>query len=293
MSTTTQMVNAWLFINGENPTGVGYSDPGSSYQALLQNDVYQSIDVLFLAFFTTVPVGDGTYTIEIGGGVQSTVDLVQYVINSARQNNPDIRIVATLGYGSGTNISKIFPDPDNPDAASAEAFAANLVAYLQASGLNGLDLDWESPISGDTTQEQFATFVNAVGKAFAQQPQKYYLTISPAVATNLDAAAVNANVDFVNLQLYSGFTFPRDFTRLGINASLFAYGAAFANGTQTAQGAFDDNNAKYGYPIYTVWQMNPADFAYAQAQQKELYALVLQPSSASATAAAPAAAVPA
>lgn len=291
MSTNPQMVNAWLFIDGQNPPGVGYSDAGSAYQALLQNNVYLSVDVLFLAFFTTVAVGDGTYTIEIGGGDPATLEIVQYVITSARRSNPEIQIVATLGYGSGTNVSMIFPDPLNPDPASADAFATNLLVFLQANGLNGLDLDWESPISTNTTPAQFATFVNAVGSAFAKQPQKYYLTISPAVADNLDAAAVNANVDFVNLQLYSGFTFPSDFTGLGIDASLFAYGTNFVNGANTAQGAVDDNAASYGYPIYTVWQLNPTDFESAQEQQQKLYALVCSPPSSSATPAAPAAAV--
>ena len=39
-----------------------------------------------------------------------------------------------------------------------------------------------------TTQQQFAMVVNAVGDQFRQQTNKrYYLTLSPAVTTNLDA----------------------------------------------------------------------------------------------------------
>lgn len=278
MSTGTPMVNAWIFLNEDEPAGTNYDSPNSCYQTLIQNDVYRAVDLLLVCFAEIVPAGDGTYTIQIGdsahpGGLTNQ-EYLQYIVRDARQNNPNVQIGVTLDYGNGSGISQIFPDPSNPDAQSAGAFAANLVAFLRANGLNGFDLDWEYPISSDTTQGQFATLINAVGAAFGQQPQKYYLTISPAVADNLDATAVNGYVDFVNLQLYSGFTYPAAFTGIGINQGLLAYGAKFESGYQTAQAAVKDNQANYHYPIYTSWRLNSNNFVFEQAQQQALYDLV-------------------
>ena len=111
-------INAWMMLQDE-PSGSCYSDPDSCYQALIKNDVYQSIDVLFVAFVKTVEGSNG-WTIEIPpgthcGGTVTSQQYLEYVVRDARQQNPGIRIAVTLGYGNGSNISQIFPDPDHPD----------------------------------------------------------------------------------------------------------------------------------------------------------------------------------
>lgn len=279
MSTSTPMVNAWLMLQDE-PAGTNYNSPKSCYQALIENNVYQSIDVLFICFVKTVRAAADGYTIEIPPGTHpgglTSQQYLQYVVADARKSNPGIKICVTLAFGSGTNISKIFSEPGLPDGPSAMLFAANLLMFLKENQLNGLDLDWEWPISTNTTREQFAAFVNAIGEAFHSQDEKYYLTLSPAAASNLDATAVNRYVDFISLQLYSGFTSPDQFTSLGIDSSLFLYGAnvATGNGYQTAAQAYAANNEKYRYPGYTCWQLCPENFGSAQAQVQALYNLV-------------------
>lgn len=281
MSTNAPMVNAWLMLQDE-PAGTNYTSPTSCYQALIENNVYQSVDILFICFVKSVPAASGGYTVEIPPGTHpgglTSQQYLQYVVADARKSNPDIKICVTLGYDSGTNISQIFFDPSNPDRLSAETFGANLLVFLQENDLDGLDLDWEWPISHETTQAQFTAFVNAVGATFqAQAEKKYYLTLSPAAAENLDATAVNKYVDFINLQLYSHFTFPGQFTALGIDSSLFLYGVNVSNGSQTAAQAYADNTEKYGYPGYTCWQLCPAAFANAQQEVQALFDLVFPP----------------
>src|SRR6202035_3755586 len=107
-----------------------------------------------------------------------------------------------------------------------------------------------------------------------QTNKHYYLTLSPAVATHLDATAVNNNMDFLNLQLYSGFTSPSDFVNAGINAKLFAYGAKFESNFQTASEAFQDNQKNYHYNIFTCWRLNSNNYVFEQQQQQSLYQLV-------------------
>ena len=290
-------VNAWIFLNEDEPSGTNYKSRDSSYQRLIDKDVYQSVDILYLCFATilktsdkTVPSGKGdTYTVEIGAsdhpGGMTNFDYMRLITQDARKVNPDIQLSLTLGYGNGALISQIFTNSQKTPEEAAEAFAKNMVSYLKKYNLNGFDLDWEYPISSDTSQDQFKLLINAIGTEFEKEQKKYYLTISPAVADNLDADAINEYVDFINLQLYSGFTIPFEFTRIGINSDLFAYGAKFEGisppdnkGYQTAEEAYKDNNEKYHYSRFTNWRLNSSNFVFEQDQQQQLYKLVnMQP----------------
>ena len=268
---STRLVNAWILLSEDDPKGTDYNSPDSCYQALIENNVYRSVDILNMCFVTTlptsdttVPAGDGSsYTIEMGAaahpGGLTNQEYMNYVIRDARKNNPDIKIAVTLEYGeennNGNMLSRIFSNPDDPDQRSADNFAANLMAYLKDYDLDGFDIDWESPISGQTSQKQFTLLINAIGAQFKQQTDKhYYLTLSPADVGHLDATAVNNHMDFLNLQLYSGFTSPGEFVTAGVDANLFAYGAKFESRSkfdpapyQGAENAYDQNNNLYHY----------------------------------------------
>jgi GH18 family chitinase len=292
---TAKMVNAWMLVIEDDPAGTNYNSPDSCYQRLIKDNIYRAVDLLYLGVAEmvptsakTVPAGDGSsYTIQISSGDNhrnglTNQDYMNYIMRDAKKSNPKIKIAVMLDYGNPQLLSQIFPDPANPDAASADKFAANLTSYLKHYGLDGFDLDWEDPISDSTTQDQFRLLIDAIGAQFKRQTDKhYYLTLSPAVPGNLDADAVNRNVDFLNLQLYSGFTFPSDFK--GVKPGLFAYGAKFeanqqstewGEGHQTAQQAYDENEAKYKYSIFTQYRLNSQNFGFEQVNQQKLYALV-------------------
>ena len=297
MRNNSPLVNAWIFLNEDEPAGTNYNSSNSSYQRLIQNNVYQSVDILNICFLTTlptstktVPQGDGSsYTLSTGNppsshpGGLTNQDYMQYVVRDARKNNPNIKIAVTLVYGpassdpnsNGRAIANVFSNTKVSPQQNANNFAANMMAYLKKYDLDGFDIDWESALSDVTTQQQFAMVVNAIGAQFRQQTNKhYYLTLSPAVATHLDATAVNKNMDFLNLQLYSGFTSPSDFVNAGINAKLFAYGAKFESNFQTASEAFQDNQKNYHYNIFTCWRLNSNNYVFEQQQQQSLYQLV-------------------
>jgi hypothetical protein len=153
---------------------------------------------------------------------------------------------------------------------------------LKNYGLDGLDIDWEYKLSTYTPTKQMSLVLNALRTAFNAQPGIYYLTLSPATAEHLDGSVVNSTVDFLNLQLYSGFTNASEFTQIppGISQSLLAYGAKFesigngdTNPYQNAQNAYQQMNSG-GYGISTQWRLNSGDFQYEQAQQMILYQLV-------------------
>lgn len=69
----SNMVNAWIYLNEDEPLGSTYDSPDSCYQRLINNDVYKAIDLLSMCFVetvptseTTVPSGDGSsYTLQM------------------------------------------------------------------------------------------------------------------------------------------------------------------------------------------------------------------------------------
>ena len=287
MTSSNSMVNAWIFLNEDEPSETNYDSPTSCFQALIQNNVYQAVDMLFICFAATaatgantIPSGDGSsYTLQMGAsshpGGLTNQDYMNYVLRDARAANPNIKFMMTLLWGDEDTLAKIFSNSNYSDQQNAENFAANLLAYLEYYDLDGFDIDWESPLSDGTSENQMTLLLSAIGAQFQKQTgKKYYLTLSPATSTNLDGAAVNANVDFLNLQLYSGFTSPGEFQSLGIDTGLFAYGAKFESNYQTAQAAYEDNRQNYGYGIFTNWRLNSENFEFEQDQQVELHKLV-------------------
>lgn len=282
---SSKLVNAWIYLNEDEPSNTNYNSPDSAYQRLLQNNVYNAVDILCLCFATTVttssstiPTGTGNeWTLQMGqanhSGGLTNQDYMNNIIRDARAQNPSIKICMTLVWGNADTLSQIFSNGNYSATQNATFFANNLVSYLQHYDLDGFDIDWESPISSSTSKQQFITLFNAIGTAFRNAPKKYYLTLSPANVGNLDAATVNDNFDFVNLQLYSGFTTPTSFQQAGINPALFAYGAKFESNYQTAQEAVDDNNNHYQYPVMINWRLNSGNFVFEQDQQVSLYQL--------------------
>lgn len=281
-----QMVNAWIFLNEDEPSGTNYNSPNSSYQRLIQEHVYDAVDLLYLCFFEivptgpdTVPSGDGSsYTLRVGesshpGGLTNQ-DYMDFILRDARAQKPDVKIGATLVWGNGPEISQIFSDPQNPDKTSAEKFASNLMKYLEHYGLNAFDLDWEPPLSSATTRQQFQLLVDAIGAQFGAQKTKFYLTLSPASSEHINANAINENVDFINMQLYFSNRVPVWYEEAGVDSDLFAYGAKFESNYQTAQQAYDDNRKNFGYSIFTVWRLNSGNYEFEQDQQKDLHQLV-------------------
>lgn len=263
-----------------------YKSPNSCYQTLIQNNVYQSVDILYICFVSTtntssdtIPIGDGTsYTIQMKrvphpSGLTNQ-DYMNYTISDARKNNPNIKIMVTLDWGDKSLISNIFSTSKYSPEEAVKQFAANLMIYLKHYDLDGFDIDWEAPICKATTQEQFTLLINAIGAQFKQQTDKhYYLTLSASEVGNLNATAVNNNADFINLQLYSGFTHPDSFKNAGVNPNLFAYGAKFEGKKQTATRAYQDNKDHYHYNIFTCWRLNSDDYIFEQTQQQDLYKL--------------------
>lgn len=283
------MCNAWILLKEDEPkdasgNDVGYDDPSSCYQRLITHKVYAAVDMLCICFAetvptspTTVPSGTGdSYTVKIQdkqhpGGLTNQ-NYLAYVIRDARAANPAIKLLITLDWGDGDLINRIFQGNGQDDAANAYAFASNLMSYLDHYGLDGFDIDWERPVSTDTSEARMSALLNAINYQFIHQSGKYWLTLSPNDACNLDGATVNATVDFLNLQFYGAAT-AGQFTAIGIDRAKLAYGAKFESEVEDAQTAFNQMTAG-GYRVATAWRLNSGNYVYEQDQQVALWKLI-------------------
>jgi len=278
MNTPSQSVNAWIMLPA--------SSTDASYQNLINYKVFNSTDMISLCWVgavptssSTVPTGDGSsYTLY----TKFTSDL-QAIVADARAINPGIKILVMLGYG-GNELNDIFSGyPQSEWSAQATQFANNVVAYLQQYNLNGFDIDWEYPLSTDSNADQVQLILSALRTAFDAQTAVYYLTMSPATPDNLNGPNINATLDFMTLQLYSGFTERSQFTgpnSLGVDANLLAYGSKFESTGDGSIAPYQTANSAYqqmqqgGYSITTQWRLNSGDYQYEQAQQMMLAELV-------------------
>jgi hypothetical protein len=283
-------VCAWILVGENNPSDTNYNDKNSCYQTLNTYGVYRALEMVNVCFFVTVPVANSPfYTIELGNKDvhypsktnptrPTTQDYLRYVIRDAKAANPDMKFVATLGYNEGV-LSNIFVK-GQADAASARAFASNLVAYLAANELDGFDVDWEYPTTGSITTDQFTLLFTAIRKAFDASDRKYYLLLSPAGIGSMVGKTVSATVDWVNLQVYGGAQ-PSQYIEAGVNPALLAYGAKFESENaysvgphQSPQNAYAEYGA-FPYSITTQWRLNSGNYQTEQAYQLVYSQLIL------------------
>lgn len=283
-------LNAWLFLNEDEPAGTNYNSPDSCYQTLIRYRTYDSAEFIGIAFFEVVDATSGC-SIEIGASSHpdglTNRDYLDYVLRDARQVNPGIKFLATMVYSGSNTLAKVFAGSGDPQTQAA-TFAANLVTYLQTNGMNGIDIDWEGDVSNDLTRDQFRILFTAIRQAFDAQPVKYYLSFTPAWPTeSIDYTALNATFDFISPQFYDGMPLSA-FLSAGMSPALIGYGAQFepdnsAPNTSAQQvwsavsPGFTQGGQQYEYQDIFMWRLNSNNYQFEQAQFMILGQLVQPP----------------
>ncbi len=286
MADLTYGINAWIFLNEDEPPNTNYNSSNSCYQALIQYKTYNSVTSLGIAFFEVVSASNGS-TIQIGSsshpGGLTNQDYLNFVLRDARQVNPNIMFLATMVYSGSNTLAAVFSSGGDPQT-QATAFANNLVTYLKTNGMNGMDVDWEGDVSNLMTQAQFKTLFSTIRQVFDQQPVKYYLSFTPAWPTDsIDYPTLNSAFDFISPQFYDG-TQLSDFLDAGMSPTKIGYGAQFEPGNaapntsaqqvwNAVSPGFSYNNTQYSYQDIFMWRFNSGNFQFEQAQFMILYQL--------------------
>ena len=181
---------------------------------------------VFYAFANVSPAGECVAS----NPAQDTANW--QALQALKQDHPQLRVLLSVG---GWSQSGLFSDV----AASAESrtrFAQSCAAFMQANGFDGLDVDWEFPVSGGlptnhTRPEDglnFTALLSELRAALSAQAtgtgQHYLLTIAApagqAEYQHLELKLISQYVDWINLMTYDFTTAASPLT--SFNAPLFA-----------------------------------------------------------------------
>lgn len=279
-------INAWIYLNEDEPPQTNYNSSNSCFQALINYKVYNSVTFLGIAFFEAISTASG-YTIQIRSGSHlnnlTNQDYLNSVLHDARLVNPNIKFLATMDCSNANTLAAIFSGGGDPQT-QATAFANNLVTYLKSNGMNGLDVDWESTVSETMTQAQFQVLFSTIRQVFDQQPVKYYLSFTPAWPTStIDYPTLNSAFDFISPQYYDGSDVSM-FLDAGMSPTKIGYGAQFEPGNSSPNSSaqqvwtavspgFSYKTTQYGYEDIFMWRFNSGNFQFEQGQFMILYQL--------------------
>ena len=140
-----------------------------------------------------------------------TVDLKNLEgLRNLRNQNPDLKILISVG---GWDDSKYFSNVALT-AQSRETFADSCVSFLIKHDLDGIDLDWEYPVSGGMAgninrpedKQNFTKLLQTIRNKLDEQSQKdaktYYLTIAGGISSSYVK-----NIELTNILKYIDYIF--------------------------------------------------------------------------------------
>ena len=134
---------------------------------------------------------------------------------------PHLKVLLALGgWGWDGTFSGVAADP-----AKRATFAASCASWVEAQGLDGIDIDWEYPAASD--RENVTALLQAVRAELdslgSKNGRQYYLSVAtPSSEANLvgfDIPTVVTVVDWINLMTYD-YHGSWDYTT-GFNAPLY------------------------------------------------------------------------
>ncbi|SOD19978.1 glycosyl hydrolase family 18 protein [Pedobacter xixiisoli] len=173
----------------------GYRDP-----ALIPDAKYKMITHLFFAFLNINPTADGS-VVSLTATEQSRFNVLK---SKAAQNNVKFGI-SVMGAES------IFATVAGNSATRAK-FVADLVSFVKANDLAGLDMDWEYPRTTSTTDVNPNANYTLLMKELSAELHKANKFLSAAITPGVYASSnrhaiapeVYQYVDFFNIMQYDG-----------------------------------------------------------------------------------------
>ena len=129
-------------------------------------------------------------------------------LNLLKQSHPHLKTLISVG---GWTLSSKFPQVAST-AQGRERFAQSCVEFMQTYGFDGIDIDWEYPVSGGLTdgtpadRENFTLLLQTIREALEAEGEGYLLTIAapagPSIYANIELDLIHPYLDFINVMAY-------------------------------------------------------------------------------------------
>lgn len=194
---------------------------------------WNSINFKVVDYLYVGPLGvqeDGTFGLYNSSATGPLAHRLKWTIKTAREQNPDIKIIVSQWWGSGAHswgeaLSALKNDEN------VDKYTTSVKTFMQHwKDVNGYDIDYESNNVVDRVPMVLSQIRN---KLQSIEGRKFVVSVSPSVTTNLDKA--KASLDYVNLQTYAGgiSLTPQQFVDLGFKAEQLLYGICAESGCQS------------------------------------------------------------
>ncbi|CAK7208007.1 hypothetical protein SEUCBS139899_010841 [Sporothrix eucalyptigena] len=174
-----------------------------------------------------------------------------------KQQHPYLQVIVSIG---GTEFSSVFATvAANP--VYRDNFARSALALIEASGIDGVDINWLFPI--DPQQAADFTALLCQVRMYLGEDQYYLTTTLPPGKDSLrifDLPSIASYVDLINLAAYDFYTVwsPRS----GHHAQLYAVGKDEISGASSVQYLMShgvpSKKILLGIPLYGRSFMGPA-----------------------------------
>lgn len=267
----TAIAAAWMFMADD----LNYKVIPASWSAIN----FRLVDFLFVAPFGLQ--SDGTFGLYKSNSTGPLAHRLTWVLENARRQNPNIKIIASQWYGSGANVYgydlSVLPKTDEAVEKYAESVKSLLTSWSSiCGGLDGYDIDYEDgniQRNAPGVIELVRTKLDALSDSLGGR--RFYTTVSPVVPTYLNRAA--AYLDYVNMQNYgSGYGLtPESFVAMGIKPQQLLYGICPETGC-SSHNITDVENQYRSNKLAGIhlWRLNSDNYKHELQVQKQIYAFM-------------------
>lgn len=123
-----------------------------------------------------------------------------------KEKNPELKVMLSLGGGGGDGFSQAAETEE-----SRKIFAAECKRLIDEYGLDGIDIDWESPVNGNwgkiraipEDKENCTALIKEIRQAIGNDKLISFATGSTkSYATWVELDKLNKDIDFFNLMAY-------------------------------------------------------------------------------------------
>jgi chitinase len=168
--------------------------------------------------------------------LNETVDKQNFSdITKLKQTNPNLKVLISIG---GWTLSKNFSKIANDSALTAKFVSDIQNLMRQYPGLDGVDIDWEYPVSGGDNithspndKQNYVTLLKSIRMGLDSLGVKhYYITIAgphhshqgdEGSVDNLDVKAMMQYIDWINVMAYDMHQSTSDPTNTNNDAALY------------------------------------------------------------------------